>query len=336
MFRNIYDKFIVFMKENWSFLLAVLAIILVFFVIKLPYTVEMPGGIINLNDRVKLDGKEIDIEGSFNMAYVSAVEGSIPHILLGLVLPDWDISPSSDITYENETIEEANTRNKLYLDQSKAYAKAVAFDHADIPYEISDKHNKIVYINTEAETDLKVGDELIEINDVEINDANTIANLVQENEVGDIINIKVRRDNKEVKCTAKIYEEDDKKYIGIGALTLFDIESDMDVDITSRASESGPSGGLMMTLMVYNAITGQDLTHGKKVVGTGTINLDGTVGEIGGVKYKLMGVVKNKADVFLVPEGNYEEAIKIKEEKGYDIEIVSVGTLEDAINYLEG
>ena len=91
-----------------------------------------------------------------------------------------------------------------------------------------------------------------------------------------------------------------------------------------------------MTLMVYNALTKQDLTHGMDIVGTGTINLDGSVGDIGGVKYKLMGAVKNDADVFLVPSGNYEEAMKVKKEKGYKIDIVSVEKFSDVVEYLEG
>jgi PDZ domain-containing secreted protein len=48
-----------------------------------------------------------------------------------------------------------------------------------------------------------------------------------------------------------------------------------------------------------------------------------------------MGAHKAKADVFLVPKNNYEEAIKVKKERGYDISIVSVETLDDAIKYLK-
>ena len=68
--------------------------------------------------------------------------------------------------------------------------------------------------------------------------------------------------------------------------------------------------------------------------GTGTISSDGLVGEIGGVKYKLMGAVKKKADVFLCPKDNYDEAIRLVKDKDYDIKVVSVNTIEDAINYL--
>lgn len=335
MLTNIYENFKSFMKENWSFLLSIVVIILVFFVIKLPYEVEMPGGIINLNDRVTIEGEDINIEGSFNMAYVSVAEGSIPHILFGLIHPDWNVEPISKSTYENESIEDANNRNRYYLEQSKAYATAVAFDAAGIEYSTKNKHNPIIYIDKKAETDLKVGDEIVEFNGMVLEDTNKLSEEIQKHEEDEEVKLKVKRDNKIVDAKAKIYKEKDKLYLGVAALTLFDIESDININIKTRESESGPSGGLMMTLMVYNAITNQDLTNGKRVVGTGTINLDGTVGEIGGVKYKLIGAVKKKADVFLVPEGNYEEAMKVKEQKKYDIEVVSVSTLQDAINYLE-
>ena len=59
------------------------------------------------------------------------------------------------------------------------------------------------------------------------------------------------------------------------------------------------------------------------------------VGEIGGVKYKLMGAVSSKADIFFVPKENYKEALDTKNKYKYDIEIVEVGTLEEAIKYLK-
>lgn len=335
MFNKIYEKIKSFMKNYYGFII----FLVVFATIsmgRLPYDVNMPGGLIDLSDRVEVNDKRVDIDGTFNMAYVSSVSGSIPHILLSFLIPDWDIAPSSDSTYENESIEDARKRNKLYLEQSKDYAIAVAMDAAQISYEVSNKLNYVAYIDKKANTTLKVGDDILEMNGEAVEDINVMSALIQELDTGSKIDFLVDRDGKKVKATAKTYEEDGKKYVGVSAITTFDIASDLDIEISTRASESGPSGGLMMTLMVYNAITNQDLTHGKDVVGTGTINLDGTVGEIGGVKYKVMGAVKEGAEVFLVPEGNYKEAIKVKKEKDYNIEIVSVKTLKDAIDYLEG
>ena len=333
MFNKIYEYIKSFMKENFLFLILLILIVCTF--IRIPYEVNMPGGLINLGNRVTVDGEEASIEGSFNMAYVSVVQGSLPWVALGLVMPDWDVVPESDTTYENETIEDANKRSRLYLEQSKGYATAVAMDAAGIPYEISNRLNYVAFVDAKAKTTLKVGDNIISINGEEIYDINVLSNRIQDIKVGEKVNFIVERNKKEVKATAVVYEEDDKHYVGISAITTFDLKSELDVKIKSKATESGPSGGLMMTLMVYNAITKQDLTHGKKIVGTGTINLDGSVGEIGGVKYKLMGAVKEEADVFLVPSGNYKEAIDVKKENGYNIEVISVETFKVAVHYLE-
>ena len=334
MFNKIYDKVKNFMKEY----LGLIIFLAVFFFINfynIPYDVNMPGGVIDLSDRIEVNGKEVKIDGTFNMAYVSSVSGSIPHILLSFIIPDWDITPSTDNTYENETVEDALKRNKLYLEQSKDYATAVAMDAAGIKYEVSNKLNYVAYIDKKANTTLQVGDDILKLNGKSVEDINIMSDLIQKLDTGSKIEFLVKRNGKETKASAITYEENEKKYVGVSAITTFDMKSDINVNINTKKTESGPSGGLMMTLMVYNAITNQDLTHGKDIVGTGTINLDGTVGEIGGVKYKIIGAVKEGAEIFLVPEGNYKEAMKVKKEKGYDIDIVSIKTFKDAVNYLE-
>ena len=318
----------------------IITVILIVFVlaavfVRVPYQVEMPGGTINLESRIIVDGEEQKVSGSFNMAYVSVVQRNLIYTLIGLVHPDWEVEKISDVTFENETIEDSNRRDKLYLEQSKDYAIATALKAANIPYEMVNLENNIVYIAPEAKTDLKVGDILLECNGKKVESAEEIKALVDTLDYGTKMNFKVLRDKKEINATGEVVNIDDEHYIGISVTTTFDIKSELNIEIKSKDSEAGPSGGMMMALMTYNAITKQDLTHGKKIVGTGTISLDGTVGKIGGIKYKVMGAARDKADVFLVPKDNYDDAIKVKEEKKYKLEIVKVETLQDAINYLE-
>ena len=59
--------------------------------------------------------------------------------------------------------------------------------------------------------------------------------------------------------------------------------------------------------------------------------MDGNVGEIGGIKYKLIGAYKSGANVFICPSDNYDEAIKIKEDKNYNINVIGVSTFDEAI-----
>ena len=128
---------------------------------------------------------------------------------------------------------------------------------------------------------------------------------------------------------------DNEKKAGLYLIKLFDYDTEKQVKLKFKDSEGGPSGGFMTSLAIYTKLTNIDLLKGRKIVGTGTIDSNGLVGEIGGVKYKLKGAVKNNADIFFVPEGNYDEAVKIKKEKNYSIEIVKVKRLHDAIEYLE-
>ena len=88
-------------------------------------------------------------------------------------------------------------------------------------------------------------------------------------------------------------------------------------------------------LLIYNKLVSYDITGGKRVVGTGTIDLKGNVGEIGGVKHKLMAASNRKADIVFVPKDNYKEAKKIKDDKGYNFKLVGVSTFDEAVEYLE-
>ena len=91
----------------------------------------------------------------------------------------------------------------------------------------------------------------------------------------------------------------------------------------------------MLTLTIYNAISDEDIIKGRNIAGTGTISSDGSVGEIDGIKYKIMGAAKNNMDIVFVPSNNYEEAINTKEKYDYNLEIVKVDIFDEAVEYLK-
>ena len=78
----------------------------------------------------------------------------------------------------------------------------------------------------------------------------------------------------------------------------------------------------------------KDLTNGLTIAGTGTIEADGTIGEIGGVNYKVIGAAKGKADIFLTPKENYDECIKTVKDKKLKIKVIKVNNIEDTIKKL--
>jgi len=190
-------------------------------------------------------------------------------------------------------------------------------------------------IGTTLDNGLKIGDKIVKVNDIEVLNINEIKKIIMEAYIGEKVEMTILRDGKEIEVSCEVVEEEGNKIIGVAMVTNYQYELDPEIEISFKKSESGSSGGLMMALSIYNAISGEDLVRGRNIAGTGTIDMNGNVGRIDGIKYKLKGAVKNGMDVVLVPESNYEEAIAVKKEKGYEIDIVKVSTFDDAINYLK-
>lgn len=330
--KNKIKDILTYIKENlWFYITLILIIIMMN--ISLPFSVYSPGGLINVDKRLK--GEIYKSEGSLNLTYVTFMNGKVPNILLGLILPNWDIVKNSDITYDDETIEELNLRDRIHLYESISSSTYLAYKKALKEIEISSVSNYIVTIATYADTDLKIGDKILKVNGKDINNFEDILNIIKESEVYDKLAIKVIRNAKEVDCYAIVKDDNGEKRIGISASKINEYIKTPDINYSYNQSESGASGGLMLALAIYNALIESDITKGLTIAGTGTIDDEGNVGEISGIKYKLSGAVKNKSDIFLVPDANYEEAIFEQKKHNYKIKIIKATTFDQVLEELE-
>lgn len=321
-----------FLKENYKFIIILLIILFVFWC-PLPYYVDAPGGLTNLNNKVIIDDKIID--GSYNLTYVSEYKASIPLLIYSLFNKDYDVYKKDDILLENETDDEYNKRDKLFLEESLSNAVIAAYNMASNQVIIKNNYLYVGYILTNSNTDLEVGDEINSIDNVSVKTKEDVNSLLSTKSVGDKITIKVSNNNHNYIRYAILQEEDGKKIIGIIPIEVYDYETDPQIDIKMSANESGSSGGLMLSLAIYDLLSDDNLAQGRKVAGTGTIDSEGNVGEIGGIEYKIKGAVKDKADIFFVPNDNYKEAQEVLADNNYDLNLVKVNTLKEAIDYLK-
>lgn len=335
MFNKVYEKVKKYLKENYKFILFEIFIVLIL-VMPLPYYVNTTGGIIDVTKYIDVENKTKS-KGSFNLAYVTSYRATIPTYLLSYILPGWDIENIDSYTYsEKESASDVANRGKLSLTSANNAAIEVAYTKADKEYSITNSYYNIIYIADEAETSLQVGDILLEYDGYKLEDIEQYTNYISSKKEGDKINLKVLRKNKKVDAYAKVKIIDNQKLVGISIYKTFDYKTDPKISIHFTSSEEGPSGGFMTALAIYDMLIEKDLTHGLTIVGTGTIDNEGNVGEIDGVSYKLKGAVRKKADIFFAPTGsNYEEAKKIQKKYNYKIKIIEVKTIDDAIEYLE-
>lgn len=324
-----------YLKEYYKIIL-VYILLLALFLIKLPYYISAPGGLIDTSDKVSTQDN-FKLKGTLNMAYVSEIHATIPTLIYAAINDDWDIEKETEVKSENETIEEKYYRSKMLLEEGNDIALLVAYKHSDVDYEITNNKVYVTYIDKIANTNLKIGDQILKVDNQKINNKTELFAYIKSKNIKDNVTIEVL-DIKGEKQTrkAKLINILNEPKIGAVITETFDIKSNKKVTFNFKESESGSSGGLMLTLTIYSHLNKIDLTNGKTIVGTGTIDINGNVGEISGVKYKLIGAVNKGADVFIVPEGeNYKEAKKVKKQKGYDIDLVPVETFEEALKYLE-
>jgi PDZ domain-containing protein len=109
-----------------------------------------------------------------------------------------------------------------------------------------------------------------------------------------------------------------------------------DVKVTLKLADvGGPSAGLLFSLGIVDKLDGDgsggDLTGGRVVAGTGTIDADGKVGAVGGVSLKTQAARRDGATVFLVPKAECSDA---KAELPKGLRLIPVTTLQGAVNAL--
>lgn len=337
MFKKIYEKIINFILTNQKEIIFLLGFY-IFMTYPLPYYIMVSGGTIDVSNRVEVID-EYEQNGSFNLAYVNELTGTLPTVLLSYVMPDWTLYEKSAYTIdETEDMIDINMRDQMYLLESLQNSVKVAYDAANKEFNITKTNYHVYYVYdfVKEYSELRVGDIIVSYDGQTLKDLNEYSRYIQTKKIGDEIAIVAKRGNKTIDTKLKVYEQENKKYTGIMIMTLYSYETTPEITFKFQNNESGSSGGLTLALAIYNKLTKEDITKGLKIVGTGTIGIDGSVGAIGGVEYKLKGAVKSKADIFLVPNGpNYEDAIKLKEKNKYDITIIGVSTFQEALEKLK-
>ncbi len=315
-----------FIKENFRFLL-LLAFMIIVFEVELPYYIEAPGGTINITKRI--DDKYNKKNGSLNMLYVTEYKGNIVTVLLSKIINTWDLYAIKNQQISDEDAHDIYVRNKVMLDNSIQNATFVAYNAAGKNIEVKNKEN--IIIATTKKNGLNIGDIILTIDDKEVDNINTVKDYLNTLTPGTNVKLKISRDKKEKEVNITL---DDDKLLGIMLITNYEYDTKEDLDIAFKSGEGGSSGGLVLSLAIYSKITGIDILRGRNIAGTGTIDINGNVGEIDGIKYKIAGAVKDHMDVILVSPYNYEEAKKVIKDNNYKIELVEVKTFKEAIDYL--
>ena len=182
---------------------------------------------------------------------------------------------------------------------------------------------------------LQPGDEITAIDGKQVDTRDDVVAGITDLDPGTPVRVTYVRDGTTQTVTLKTVADTTghaKSRIGI-VLDPNEFDPPFDVNINLGQEIGGPSAGLMFSLAIYDMLTPGALTGGRFIAGTGTIDVDGNVGEIGGIQQKIAGAYGDGARYFLVPASNCAEAAAAS--LAGKVQLINVSTLNDAIAALK-
>ena len=320
-------------------ILSVLGIVLVLaaFFVPLPiFYAYLPGPVRDVEKLVDVGAAEsFSSEGSLLLTTVSVdPEVTFSEMIRAGFDDATAVVMKEDVT-GGQTLDQLIERQRVEMNASKRAAQEVALAALGLAEPTGDGARIIRTLpRYPAAGELEKGDVIVSIEGKKVQTTCEVGRAIDRRDVGETVNVEVERDGRTRSFSFETVEDPLNPDSAIIGVHMEDVNRQFDpgIDVAFDTGKiGGPSGGLMMTLALYDQLTPEDLTGGRKVAGTGTISCDGGVGSIGGVEQKVAGAEEAGAEIFLSPSGNAAAARKVARE----IEVVSVKNFDQALGYLE-
>ncbi|MGW2557840.1 YlbL family protein [Streptomyces sp. NPDC001514] len=319
-----------------------------------PYSEMTPGPTVNTLGEsggepvLQISGrKTYPTSGNLNMTTVRVTGAdykmNLAEVVYGWLAHDNVVVPHEILYPDGKTEEQSNQENAEEFTQSQESAKVAALRELGIPVSTRVVVSSIRK-DSPAQDRLHAGDVIKAVDGKPVKAPDDVAKAVTKHDPGGKVVFSIvpakeaaaaEKAGKEptaaqdVSVTTVKSDEGDRAIVGITAGTDHTYPFTIDIKL---ADVGGPSAGLMFALGIVDKLTPADLTGGKFVAGTGTIDDKGVVGPIGGIEMKLVGARNAGAEYFLTPNDNCESAASDIPD---GLTLVRVKTIDDATKSLE-
>lgn len=301
--------------------------------IELPYLAFSSGPVSDAADAIVAEGVDtFPPDGELLMLTVVSQDVNVFEAVIAGLDPSIDLVRREAYRRPDESDEDYRNRTLQQMEDSQTRAIAVAL--GELGYQMAPAGVVIVEVldDKPAAEVLEVGDLLVSIAGRPVEELGDVTGALEGFEPGDEVEFEIIREGSDEVVLVELVERGDEMGGPMIGITLHEqLEPPFPLRIEAGAV-GGPSAGMMHTLAIIDTLTPGELTKGQIVAGTGTINGDGSVGNIGGVRQKVVGAQAAGAAYVLVPAGNYEEALTA-EVAG--IQIVPVGSLTEALAFFD-
>ena len=319
--------------------LVLVALVCVAIFVPMPYVVMSPGltentlGTVKGKPVIAVSGhKTYPTSGHLDLTTVSVTSPGSPSRLPDILAAWWsanEIVLPRDVVYPPEqSVQAVKKENEAAMLDSQSLAIAAGLAEAGIDSVSVTVHS--VEPGAPADGVLRKGDEIVAVNGRRVDSSQDAVAAISGLAPGSRVKLMLSRDGDDRTVSVKTEASpDDESKARVGVQLSEDFDPPFDVKVTLGREIGGPSAGLIFALAIYDLITPGELTGGRYVAGTGTIDPAGAVGPIGGIQQKIAGASQNGATIFLVPADNCDEAGQSP--LADEIDLVKVATMDDAV-----
>jgi PDZ domain-containing protein len=304
------------------------------FVLPSSYVKEGPGPLFDVlgthqdKDVIEVSGApSYKTYGKLNMTTVSVAGGPYTELSGAEAFYGWlafdgnrSLVVPTDALYPHVSHETATAETGAQMADSQTQAKVAAMRH--LKMQVTEK----VLVNTTVEGSpaagvLESGDRLLKVGDKQITTLKDVSQAVNASN-GSPIQVTVERDGQQRTVTLNPVRsaEGDRWVVGISLKQSYDLPAQVQYNLDGVG---GPSAGLMLALGTVDKLSEGTLLadedaggdpYRSYVSGTGTIDANGNVGAIGGIKYKILATGRYGARYFLAPKENCDSVLKMQEQ----------------------
>ncbi|MFF2051303.1 PDZ domain-containing protein [Leifsonia sp. NPDC058194] len=335
---------------GWVSVLAAFALTLVLALAPAPFVIEIPGPVFNtlgtdqqVGTAKSDDAKQLitipgqttyPTSGSLDLLTVSVVGNpdSRPNwfdIVTSWFQPSRAVLPIDSVFPPGTTTEQSNAENAALMVDSQQDAVAAALNEMgyDFPQAVVVKQ---LITGSPAAKALKEGDEITSVNGAAVKSVQGLRDAIAANGTDKQAQVGILRDGAASTVGITPAESSGGAVLGIGAGMDYTFPFEVKIQLDNVG---GPSAGQMFALGIIDKLTPGELTGGKRIAGTGTIDNVGNIGAIGGIRQKMYAARDDgKAAYFLAPASNCDE---VTGHIPAGLKVFAVKTLSDSLAVLK-
>ncbi|WP_086349985.1 S16 family serine protease [Candidatus Enterococcus clewellii] len=325
-------------KKYLVILVISLAAIYFLFFYKLPNRyVLKPGPLGDAVQMVSVKNEAESADGRILVTTVSRRPATLASYLAALASYYSDVK--TDHTNQGLVGKDNRDIQQAFMANSQQTAIVEAYRAADIENELSFRGIRVMAVNRAISNldGLRVNDVLTAVNGIPITRESLLT--LTETLKTEATNLTVNRNGESIELPVEKISA--KGYLLSGVLVIEEETPTLTID---SKGFGGPSAGALLTLSIYQQLTGQDLLNGRTIAGTGTIEEAGLIGQVGGISQKVAAAHSAGAEIFFVPDladleltmtSNYAEAVRTRDFLQSEMEIVPVNNIQEIIQYLQ-